>query len=113
MLDLGLPFRDVTYCKYGARYKKATRIWTSLGDHWQSRPVCCNDSRCEHFASGVHQATAQRGPCNKKGTTVPEGCHRQSQLYHIPAALCDEIALAAESALRERHDSQTSEATGT
>ena len=102
MLELGLPFRDITYCKYnGPQYKKATRIWNNLGDHWQPRACCDKDSRCEHFANGVHPATAQRGPCNKKGTTVPEGCHRQSQLYHIPAALCDEIALAAESALRE------------
>ena len=96
-----LPFRDVTYCKYGASYKKQTRIWTSLGEHWQPKPVCCKDSRCEHFEHGCHPSTAQRGPCFKKGAKEPEGCHTQSQLYHIPAALCDEIAGAAESALRE------------
>ena len=33
MQELELPFKDVTYCKYGARYKKTTRIWTSLDDH--------------------------------------------------------------------------------
>ena len=104
MLGLALPFRDVTYCKYGPRYKKQTRIWNNLGDHWQPRPVCCKNSRCEHYANNVHPATAQRGPCYKKGLLVPEGCHRQSELYHIPAALCDEIALAAESALRENVD---------
>jgi len=105
MLELALPFRDVTYCKYnGPRYKKATRIWTSLGEHWQPKPVCCKDSRCEHFEHGCHPSTAQRGPCFKKGAKEPEGCHTQSQLYHIPAALCDEIAGAAESALRENAD---------
>ena len=103
MLKLALSFRDVTYCKYGTSYKKATRIWTSLGEHWQPKPVCCKGSRCEHF-DGVHPATAQRGPCYKKGSKTPEGCHRQSQLYHIPAALCDEIAGAAESTLRENAD---------
>ena len=105
MLELDLPWNDVTYCKYnGPRYKKQTRIWNSLGSHWQPKPVCCKDSRCEHFEHGVHPATAQRGPCYKKGLQVPEGCHWQSQLYHIPAALCDEIARAAESALLENAD---------
>ena len=113
MQELDPPFKDVTYCKYGARYKKATRIWNSLGDHWQPRPVCCKGSRCEHFENGVHPSSAQRGPCYKKGLQVPEGCHTQNELYHIPAALCDEVALAAESTLRERDDTQTSEATGT
>ena len=104
MQQLNLAFRDVTYCKYGARYKKTTRIWNSLGSHWQPRPICYKYSRCEHFENGVHPATAQRGPCYKMGSTMPEGCHRQSQLYHIPAALCDEIAGAAESTLRENAD---------
>ena len=123
MVELALPFRDVTYCKYGARYKKTTRCWNSLGDHWKPEPVCCKDSRCEHFENGVHPATAQRGPCAKRGLRVPEGCHSQDELYHIPAGLCDEIARAAgslvalkkhatESILRERDVAQTSEAAG-
>ena len=96
MQELNLPFKDVTYCKYdGTRYKKQTRIWNSLGDHWQPRPVCCKGDRCLHYENGVHPATAQRGPCTKKGLRVPEGCHRQNELYHIPASLCDEIARAA------------------
>ena len=107
MLELALIFRDVTYCKYGTAYKKKTRIWTNLGDAWQSRQVCDKDSRCEHFENGVHPATAQRGPCYKRGSKTPEGCQRQSQLYHIPAALCDEIALAVESALRENADAHS------
>ena len=104
MLELNLPFRDITYCRYGTTYKKQTRIWNNLGSHWQPKPVCCKDSRCEHYANNVHPATAQRGPCKKKGSKEPEGCHTQSQLYHIPAALCDELARAVESALRENAD---------
>ena len=95
MVELGLPYKDVTYCRYGAFYKKQTRIWTSLGDHWQPIPVCSKSAPCEHFRNGVHPATAQRGPCRKKGLRVPEGCHTQNELYHIPAPLCDEIARAA------------------
>jgi hypothetical protein len=101
MLELGLPFKDVTYCKYGARYKKQTRIWTNLGDHWQPRPVCCKSSRCEHFEDNRHPATAQRGPCRHSKTKRIGDDFTQNQLYHIPAALCDELARAAESALRE------------
>ena len=103
MLEFALPFKDVTYCKYGPRYKKQTRIWNSLGSHWQPKPVCCKAARCEHF-DGCHPATAQRGPCFKKGAKEPEGCHTQNQLYHIPAQLCTELARAVESALRENAD---------
>jgi len=96
MLELDLPYKDVTYCKYGTRYRKQTRIWNSLGDLWQPRPICRKADPCEHFANGVHPASAQRGPCRKKGSNQPEGNHTLGQLYSIPAALCDEIALAAE-----------------
>ena len=113
MLELDLPYQDVTYCKYnGPRYRKQTRIWNSLGSHWSPAPICCKGSRCEHFENNVHPATAQRGPCYKKGSKTPEGCHRQSQLYHIPAALCSEIARAVESAVKERDVAPTGEAAG-
>ncbi len=104
MLELDLPFKDVTYCKFGARYRKQTRIWNSLGDHWSPAPICRKGSRCEHFADGMHPATAQRGPCrSSRGERIGDD-FTQSQLYHIPAALCDEIAGAAESALLENAD---------
>lgn len=96
MLELDLPYKDATYCKYGTRYRKQTRIWNSLGDAWQPRSICRKSDPCEHFQNGVHPASAQRGPCHKKGSTAPEGGHTLNQLYSIPAALCDEIALAAE-----------------
>jgi len=95
MRELSLPFKDVCYCKYGYPYKKQTRIWNSLGAAWQPKRICDRWSRCCHFANGCHPATAQRGPCHKKGLTIPEGCHTQDELYSIPAALCDEIAAAA------------------
>ena len=95
MQEIGLPFKDVTYCKYGAAYRKQTRIWNSLGDAWQPKPLCEKDSRCGHWANGVHPETAQRGPCTKKGLLRKESGHTQNQLYHIPAELCDEIAAVA------------------
>ena len=96
MVELELPFRDVTYWVWYLLQKKRSRVWNNLGEAWRPKPICCKALPCEHFENGVHLATAQRGPCYKKGLKVPEGCHRQSQLYHIPEALCDEIALAAE-----------------
>ena len=114
LVALDLQWRDVTYCMYnGPGYKKQTRIWNNLGSHWKPLPICCKTSRCRFFANNMHPLTAQRGPCrSSKGKRVGDG-FTQNQLYHIPAALCDEIARAAESALRERHDSKTSEAIGT
>ena len=104
MLELDLPWRDVTYCKFGARYKKQTRIWNSLGHHWQPEPICRKGSRCEHFAGNHHPATAQRGPCRCTVAKRTGDDFTQQELYHIPAALCDEIARAAESALTENAD---------
>ena len=106
MRQLKLPFKDVCYCKYGYPYKKQTRIWNNLGDAWQPKPICEKGSRCEHFTKGCHPATAQKGPCYKKGQSEPEGCHTQNELYTIPAALCNEIAACQNAA-------QASEAIGT
>ena len=102
LVALDLQWRDVTYCMYnGPGYKKQTRIWNNLGSHWKPLPICCKTGRCRFFANNMHPLTAQRGPCrSSKGKRVGDG-FTQNQLYHIPAALCDEIALAAESALRE------------
>ena len=101
MLELGLPFRDVTYCKFGAKYRKQTRIWNSLGDHWQPEPICRKGSRCEHYRDGMHPATAQKGPSRCAAGRRTGDDFTQNELYHIPNALCDEIAAAVESALRE------------
>ena len=104
IIESDLKWKDVTYCKFGARYKKQTRIWNSLGDHWSPAPICSKGSRCEHYADGVHPATAQRGPCrSSRGKRVGDD-FTQSQLYHIPTALCSELARAAESALLENVD---------
>ena len=81
----GLPFDDVTYCQYGYRYRKATRIWNNLPWH-PSRPVCCRSRRCEAFNNGRHAETAQR-----QGGKERIGQNRD-QLYSIPPRLCEEIA---------------------
>ena len=40
-----LQWSDVTYCKYGFAYKKATRLWHNLPWEPEHRP-CCAGSRC-------------------------------------------------------------------
>ena len=80
-----LPFDDVTYCQYGYRYRKATRIWNNLPWH-PSRPVCCKKQRCEAFRGSRHLETAQR-----RGGKERIGQNRD-QLYSIPPRLCEEIA---------------------
>ena len=84
-----LPFCDVCYCTYGFRYRKATRIWTNLP--WQPRPMCRKGSRCEAFADGRHPELAQRGSSGGRSSAT----HTQRQLYSMPPALCQELALVA------------------
>ena len=50
-----LPYDDVSYCRYGFRYQKTTRIWNNLP--WvPSQAVCSKRSRCEAFQDGRHPA---------------------------------------------------------
>ena len=91
--------RVVTYCKYGLSYKKATSIWTNLGDLWTPRPACCKASPCEHLEDGVHPQTAQRGPGKTRGVLRQRDKFSLHELYALPEQLCDELAEAATSAV--------------
>ena len=80
-----LPYDDVSYCRYGFRYQKTTRIWNNLP--WvPSQPVCSKRSRCEAFQDGRHPESAQR-----QGSRHWPGQTRE-QLYSLPPRLCQEIA---------------------
>ena len=86
-----LPWSDVTYCKYGFAYKKATRLWRNLP--WEPERGPCASSRCalSRANGGRHPSAAQRGTFRCRGEVV-QNCQSQGQLYSIPEALCREIA---------------------
>ncbi len=90
----GLSYSDTSYCKYGFRYRKATRIWHNSFD-FQPETMCCNASPCQAAKVGRHEATAQRGP---GGSRQGDRCTLH-ELYSMPAGLCDHIAAAASAAL--------------
>ena len=80
-----IPWRDVTYCKYGFPYKKQTRLWGWFP--FALRPVCRKNSECESVVDGRHLFRAQR---------EHDGVRRSlEELYSIPPELCDEIAECA------------------
>lgn len=84
----GIPHRDVCYCKYGFKYRKATRLWGYLPG-FEPRPMCTSASPCEWRAGNRHTVHAQRGT-SANSTGAP-----REQLYAIPAQLCVDVAHAA------------------
>ena len=90
----GLPFQDVCYCRYGASYKKPTRVWNNLGEHWSPRPMCSRHDPCENVTQGRHPVSAQRR-AGRPGDIM----FTREELYAIPPQLCEEIANATRRAL--------------
>lgn len=82
----GIPFVDVSYCKYGYQYRKQTRFWTNLVS-WIPKPLCKKD--CGYVVDGKHIMSAGNG--RKLYTTVSV---QLTQKYSIPPKLCKEILKA-------------------
>ncbi len=77
-----LKLHKVDYCTYGMPYRKRTAIWTDTA--WIPRRPLCKHNCASSRNGRTHIATAQRGPPGPRFT--------QSELYRIPAELCEEIA---------------------
>ena len=91
----GIPYKDVSYCKYGMPYRKLTRLWTDLGEYWDPKPTCLVE-KCPHKAQfGIHAKTAQQRKCKCRGGYRAGDNFTREQLYRMPSELCDEIAKAA------------------
>ena len=97
----GWPFIDTSYCRWGASYKKVTRVWTNLAAHgWSPPGVCCAADPCPHYAAEKrHPSTAQRAPGMRDGYRMAGDSFDQGTLYALPALLCQSIAKAAGDAL--------------
>ena len=96
-----LHLHRVDYCKYGMPYRKRTAIWTDTA--WvPMRALCKYD--CAASEGRRHTARAQQGS--------PGPHFTQKQLYVIPAALCDELALWA-TLWKDERDSPSTCAGGT
>lgn len=80
-----LPRRLVTYCKYGAKYRKPTDIWTN--SLWWPIAPCHNGDRC-HVSSprGSRHGIQGLGSAKDRGK--------------IPTGLCKEIAAFCDGRIR-------------
>ena len=84
----GLPYTDVTYCRYGYSYKEKMRKWHTLGSAWQPRAPCCKATPCPAYeAEGVHAMSAQRGPTKiKVGVRSWDHCTLEQLYSMLPAS---------------------------
>jgi len=84
-----LPFKDVSYCKYGSPYRKHTRLWHNLGEYLALKPICCKETPCKaKKATGRHAKSAQRGP---SFSNTNDSC-TLDELHALPVDLCRDIA---------------------
>ena len=96
----GLPFFDVSYCRYGMPYRKQTRIWTNLKS-WRPRPVCVKD--CDFMQPGTFKHIGSAGNGSAKYT---DRSYSRTEKYAVPQALCDELVKACENEGGEDHGIQ-------
>ena len=97
----GLPYQDVCYCRYGYKYRKATRIWGTVP--FTPRPLCTRRNPCEHVQNGRHVECAQRGPVRLRSGLLLGSAFKQDTLYSIPPQLCEDIARAAAGLMIQAH----------
>lgn len=88
----GLPFNDVSYCKYGYPYRKQTRFWNNFRS-WIPQPTCHRD--CGFIKNGKHIMSAGNGRKKYTAFSVP-----LIQKYSVPPSLCLEMVIECEKMFR-------------
>ena len=92
MINLNLPYVDVSYCQYGYPYRKQTRIWTNL-NNWHGKT--CNKKTCLMVQNGKHIGSAGNGR-----TKYTFKLFNQTDKYSIPPKLIKEIILKIEETIK-------------
>lgn len=83
----GIPFHDVTYCKYGYPYRKPTRLWTNIRPEF-FRPKFCHMD-CNMMSDGRHKQVIGTG----QNDAVQ--CYVKQEKYRIPSKLLHDVFKAA------------------
>ena len=91
---MGIPFKDIDYCKYGMPYRKRTRLWNNV-DLWSPRPLCCRDCNSMNEERTRHIQEAQQGGSTAERRRTQQ-TFRTEELYVVPAELIREIFSACD-----------------
>lgn len=82
-----IPYHDVTYCKYGYPYKKATRLWTNLSNFV---PKYCRKD-CGQMVDGKHKLVL----CQEYHSRNQSAEVSLLQKYSVPSRLLHDLFAAA------------------
>ena len=66
---LGLPYVDVSYCKYGFDYRKHTRIWTNMVP--TTKPMYCRGD-CNKMRDGRHIGLVSKTRSLSQKHSIPQ-----------------------------------------
>ena len=88
--EVAMPLKEyciTSYCSFGMRYRKNTRIASSFP---LNLPRCPGAGLCPAMIGSIHKEWAQRG-----GGGVINKYHTQDELHSIPSELCRSVLAQA------------------